>query len=127
MFLRRRTARLLALAAWCSFASPAACSAPAVEAPPTPSPPRPEPPATTSAAASSAPPPAPSAAPAPPRDPVDVEMEKVAALLAILSARGVRVPQKAEARIRDEADATTVDRWITRAATCADIDELFTG
>ena len=82
MFLRRRTARLLALAAWCSFASPAACSAPAVEAPPTPSPPRPEPPATTSAAASSAPPPAPSAAPAPPRDPVDVEMEKVAALLA---------------------------------------------
>lgn len=52
---------------------------------------------------------------------------KVAALLAILSARGVRVPQKAEARIRDEADAATVDRWITRAATCADIDELFTG
>lgn len=46
------------------------------------------------------------------------------ALLGLLAARGLRVPRKAEARIRAESDTATLDRWIARTVTVASVDEL---
>jgi hypothetical protein len=50
---------------------------------------------------------------------------KIAALLSILAARGLRVTKKVEHRIRDEQDEAVIDLWLTRAATCPTLDALF--
>lgn len=47
------------------------------------------------------------------------------ALLAILEARGVPLDATARARILDERDPDRLLAWMTRAATCADIAEVF--
>jgi Uma2 family endonuclease len=49
---------------------------------------------------------------------------KVAALLAILAARGLEVSRKAEKRIRAAKDEATVDAWLRRAVDCKDVDKL---
>jgi Uma2 family endonuclease len=49
---------------------------------------------------------------------------KVAALLGILAARGLKVSKKAEKRIRAEGDEATVDAWLGRALRCKSVDAL---
>jgi len=49
---------------------------------------------------------------------------KVAALLAILAARGLHVSRKAEKRIRATKGEALVDAWLRRALDCKDVDEL---
>lgn len=49
---------------------------------------------------------------------------KIEALLQILAARGIRVGKKAQKRLRAERDEAVLDRWLSRAATCADVDAL---
>ena len=51
---------------------------------------------------------------------------KIEALLQILAARGLRVTKKATGRLRAERDEAVVDRWLGRAASCADVEALFT-
>jgi len=50
---------------------------------------------------------------------------KVAAILAILAARGVLLSQEVSARIEGCKDAATLDRWIARAATVTSAEEIF--
>jgi len=47
------------------------------------------------------------------------------ALLAILDARGIDVPDDARARITGCSDLVQLDTWIRRAATADSIDDLF--
>jgi Uma2 family endonuclease len=49
---------------------------------------------------------------------------KVAALLAILAARGLHVSKKAEKRIRAAKGDALVDAWLRRALDCEDVDQL---
>jgi hypothetical protein len=49
---------------------------------------------------------------------------KVAAILAVLAARGIPVPASVRARIEACEDLTTLDRWITRAATAASAEDV---
>jgi hypothetical protein len=50
---------------------------------------------------------------------------KAAAVLAVLSARGLPVSNEARARIEACIDVAILDRWISRAATVSSIDEVF--
>ena len=50
---------------------------------------------------------------------------KIGALLAVLAARGIPVPDEARARIEACNDAATLDRWISRAATAAALADVF--
>lgn len=50
---------------------------------------------------------------------------KVAALLAILAARGVSVSNEARARIETCPDGAILNRWIARAATASSLEEVF--
>jgi Uma2 family endonuclease len=47
---------------------------------------------------------------------------KQEALIAVLSARGFKVGKKAMARIRAVDDEATIDAWLSRAVTAADLD-----
>jgi hypothetical protein len=47
-------------------------------------------------------------------------------LLTILAARGIAIADQIRARIAECADPDLLERWATRAATCANIDEVFT-
>jgi Uma2 family endonuclease len=47
-------------------------------------------------------------------------------LIVMLDARGVALRTAERARILDERDPSTFARWLTRAATCTDIAEVFT-
>jgi Uma2 family endonuclease len=51
---------------------------------------------------------------------------KAEALLTVLAARGVAVGDAERVRILGELDPVQLDRWLARAATCADVAELFT-
>jgi hypothetical protein len=51
---------------------------------------------------------------------------KAEALLAVLAARGIALVDAERARILDERDPGQLDRWLARAATCTEADELFT-
>jgi len=51
---------------------------------------------------------------------------KIAALLAVLTARGLSVTEVARARIGACEDAATLDRWIARAATASSLEDVFT-
>ena len=46
-------------------------------------------------------------------------------VLAVLDARGLSVSDAARARIVGCADLATLDRWVRRAVTVGDVDELF--
>jgi flagellar biosynthesis/type III secretory pathway protein FliH len=50
---------------------------------------------------------------------------KIAAILAVLAARGISVTAEAHARIEACRDGVTLDRWITRAATAASAEDIF--
>ena len=50
---------------------------------------------------------------------------KAAAILAVLSARGVPVSHEARARIEACGDAAILDRWILRAVTVPSTEEVF--
>ena len=50
---------------------------------------------------------------------------KAADVLRVLRARGLRVSQRAEARIKKCRDPRTLDRWITRAVKVSRAGELF--
>ena len=52
---------------------------------------------------------------------------RIAAILAVLAARGLPVSEEARARIEAWKDVITLDRWIARAATSASIDDVFAG
>jgi len=43
----------------------------------------------------------------------------------LLDARGVALETIERARILDERDPSTLARWLTRAATCTDLTEVF--
>jgi predicted transposase YdaD len=47
------------------------------------------------------------------------------ALLAVLTARGLRVSDELRARILAAAEVSQLEAWIVRAATAASIDEVF--
>jgi predicted transposase/invertase (TIGR01784 family) len=49
---------------------------------------------------------------------------KIAAILAVLAARGLEVTAEARARIEACKDGVTLDRWIARAATAASINDV---
>jgi hypothetical protein len=49
---------------------------------------------------------------------------KIAAVLAVLAARGLEVTAEARARIEACKDGVTLDRWIARAATAASINDV---
>lgn len=51
---------------------------------------------------------------------------KVAAVLAVLEARGVAVSDEVRGRILDCTEAAALDRWIVRAATAEAAEEIFT-
>jgi predicted transposase/invertase (TIGR01784 family) len=51
---------------------------------------------------------------------------KIAALLAVLAARGFSVTEEARARIEACKDAATLDRWIARATTAPSLEDVFT-
>ena len=48
---------------------------------------------------------------------------KAKAVLAVLAARGLAVSDTQRTRVLAERDLAVLDRWITRAATCASADE----
>lgn len=50
---------------------------------------------------------------------------KADALLSILAARGINVPEDAKARITSCTDLDQLDVWITRAVAIDTVDELF--
>lgn len=50
---------------------------------------------------------------------------KIASVLAVLGARGIRVSERNEKRIRKEKDEEELDRWIRRAGLVKTADELF--
>jgi Uma2 family endonuclease len=52
---------------------------------------------------------------------------KRAALLAVLTGRGLKVSKKADKRIRAEPREASLDAWLRRAATCGSVDELLGG
>jgi flagellar biosynthesis/type III secretory pathway protein FliH len=52
---------------------------------------------------------------------------KAAALLAILTARGLAVSPEARARIQACQDASTLERWLARALTAASTEEVLAG
>jgi hypothetical protein len=47
------------------------------------------------------------------------------ALLAVLEARGVRVPDEARARILACSDGAQLDAWIRKAVSVPTVDDLF--
>lgn len=47
------------------------------------------------------------------------------ALLAVLAARRLNVDENARARVQACTDASTLDRWVTRAVTAATLDDVF--
>ncbi len=47
------------------------------------------------------------------------------AVLAVLDARGIAVPDEARARISACRDLDQLDSWVRRAATADSVDELF--
>ena len=49
---------------------------------------------------------------------------KIESVLAILAARGIAVPSKAEKKIRAATDEAKLDRWLRRAVTAASADEV---
>ena len=49
---------------------------------------------------------------------------KAAAILAVLAARGIAVSEEARTRIMACREASTLDRWIARAATAVSADEV---
>jgi hypothetical protein len=51
---------------------------------------------------------------------------KAEAVIAIVTVRGLSPDHASRARILGERDLARLDRWITRAMTCATIAELFT-
>ena len=51
---------------------------------------------------------------------------KIAAILAVLAARGIPLTGQARARIETCRDRVTLDRWIARAATAASVEDVFT-
>jgi len=53
------------------------------------------------------------------------EQAKAAAILAVLSARGVPVSDEARARIEACGDVAILDRWILRAVTVPSTEEVF--
>jgi hypothetical protein len=48
-------------------------------------------------------------------------------VLAILAARGVAVSPAERARILAERDPAQLERWLARAATCAEISQVLAG
>lgn len=50
---------------------------------------------------------------------------EAAAVLTVLNARGIAVPEDAHARITECKDLDQLDTWIRRAATADTIDDLF--
>jgi len=52
---------------------------------------------------------------------------KAEALIVVLDARGVALGSADRARILDQRDPATLAGWLLRAATCADVAELFEG
>src|SRR5262249_42772381 len=50
---------------------------------------------------------------------------KIAALLAVLAARGVSVTAEARERIEACKDEATVDRWIARVTTARSLEDVF--
>jgi hypothetical protein len=50
---------------------------------------------------------------------------KIAAILAVLAARGIAVTGQARARIEACKDLVTLDRWVARAATAASAEDVF--
>ena len=48
---------------------------------------------------------------------------KANAVLAVLAARGLAISDAQHTRVLAEKDLAVLDRWITRAATCASADE----
>ncbi|MBI4701764.1 MAG: hypothetical protein HY744_11505 [Deltaproteobacteria bacterium] len=46
------------------------------------------------------------------------------AVIAVLAARGLDVPESLRAQILSCRSTAALDRWLTRAATCAAADEL---
>lgn len=55
---------------------------------------------------------------------IGVAKGRRAALLAVLSARGLSVSEQDRARIEGEDDATILDRWIGRATTASSVEEV---
>jgi len=51
---------------------------------------------------------------------------KIAALLAVLAARGIEVTAEARARIEACTEEATLDRWIARAVTAPSLEDVFT-
>lgn len=49
------------------------------------------------------------------------------AVLAVLAARNLTVPDRDRARILAERDPARLDRWLARAVTCTSVGELFAG
>jgi Uma2 family endonuclease len=49
---------------------------------------------------------------------------RVASILALLAARGLKVSKKAENRIRAEQRAATLEKWLARAVRCESVDDL---
>jgi len=49
---------------------------------------------------------------------------KIAAILAVLAARGIAITAQERTRIESCRDLVTLDRWITRAATAASVEEV---
>ena len=47
------------------------------------------------------------------------------AVLAVLDARGIDVPEDARARITGCADLDQLDTWVRRAATATSVEDLF--
>lgn len=47
------------------------------------------------------------------------------AMLALLSARGIDVPERARVQITECTDLAQLEAWLQRAVTIASVDELF--
>jgi hypothetical protein len=47
------------------------------------------------------------------------------AVLAVLSTRGIDVPEEARVRIWESTDLALLESWVRRAVTVASVDELF--
>jgi len=50
---------------------------------------------------------------------------EASAVLAVLDARGIKVPDEARERITNSTDLEQLDAWVRRAATATSVDELF--